>query len=102
MSAPQETKVIVNKALLCGRVNAVRKSDDTVYTEVILPSVDEYSQPATIEVRSKKRLGQIGETVQINVSCAGYRGKPFSYQDKETGERFTRRPVVNSYLAIED
>ncbi|MBM5573660.1 hypothetical protein [Deefgea sp. CFH1-16] len=102
MSAPQETKVIVNKALLCGRVNAVRKSDDTVYTEVILPSADEYSQPATIEIRSKKRLGQIGETVQINVSCGGYRGKPFNYQDKDTGERFTRRPVVNSYMAIED
>ncbi|MBB5017807.1 hypothetical protein HNQ59_001077 [Chitinivorax tropicus] len=91
-----------NQATLAGRVNAVRKADDSVFTEVTLPAPDQYSPPATVEIRSRKRLGQVGETIEVSVTCAGYRGKAFQYHDKETGERFTRRPVVNSYVAIED
>lgn len=91
-----------NQALLAGRVNAVRKAEDAVFTEVTLPAPDQYSPPATVEIRSRKRLGQVGETVEVAVACGGYRGKSFVYTDKETGERFNRRPVVNSYVAIED
>ncbi len=91
-----------NQALLAGRVNSVRKADDTVYTEVTLPAPDQYSQPAVVEVRSRKRLAQAGETIEVLVTCGGYRGKSFVYTDKDTGERFSRRPVVNSYVAIED
>ncbi|WP_293932754.1 hypothetical protein [Iodobacter sp.] len=100
MSTPEKT--IVNRTLLAGRVNAVRKSEDVVFTELTLPSPDAYSQPATVEIRSRKRLGQVGETVEVSVVCGGYRGKSFSYQDKDTGERFTRRPVINSFSSIED
>lgn len=101
---PSEQKATkpVNQALLAGRVNSVRKADDTVYTEVTLPAPDQYSQPAAVEIRSRKRLGQVGETIEVQVVCGGYRGKSFVYTDKDTGERFTRRPVVNSYVAIED
>lgn len=102
--ATEQTKnhIRQNQALLAGRVNSVRKSDDTVYTEVTLPAPDQYSQPAAVEIRSRKRLGQVGETIEVQVICGGYRGKSFVYTDKDTGERFTRRPVVNSYVAIED
>lgn len=92
----------INQATLAGRVNAVRKAEDAVFTEVTLPAPDQYSQPATVEIRSRKRLGQVGETVEVQVACGGFRGKSFVYTDKETGERFSRRPVVNSYVAIED
>jgi len=106
MSTPipseQKSAKPVNQALLAGRVNSVRKADDTVYTEVTLPAPDQYSQPAAVEIRSRKRLGQVGETIEVQVICGGYRGKSFVYTDKDTGERFTRRPVVNSYVAIED
>lgn len=106
MSTPSvpETKAQprLNQAFLAGRVNAVRKAEDVVFTEVTLPAPDQYSSPATVEIRSRKRLGQVGETVEVPVACGGYRGKPFVYTDKETGERFNRRPVVNSYVAIED
>lgn len=97
-----KTQIRLNQALLAGRVNSVRKADDTVYTEVTLPAPDQYSQPAAVEIRSRKRLGQVGETIEVQVVCGGYRGKSFVYTDKDTGERFTRRPVVNSYVAIED
>ncbi|UDM18320.1 hypothetical protein [Vogesella sp. XCS3] len=106
MSTPNVAEVKnqsrVNQAVLAGRVNAVRKSDDAVFTEVTLPAPDQYSAPATVEIRSRKRLGQIGETIEVSVVCGGYRGKSFQYVDKDTGERFTRRPVVNSYVAVED
>lgn len=103
-SAAVETKnqPRFNQATLAGRVNAVRKAEDAVFTEVTLPAPDQYSQPATVEIRSRKRLGQVGETVEVQVACGGFRGKSFVYTDKETGERFSRRPVVNSYVAIED
>ncbi|WP_374353873.1 hypothetical protein [Chitinimonas sp.] len=101
MSTPAPSKH-VNRAILSGRVNAVRKSDDAIFTEVTLPSADEYSSPAVVEIRSKKRLGQVGETVEIPVACGGWRGKVFQYTDRETGERHSRRPVVNAYAAIED
>ena len=97
-----KSQIRLNQALLAGRVNSVRKADDTVYTEVTLPAPDQYSQPAAVEIRSRKRLGQVGETIEVQVICGGYRGKSFVYTDKDTGERFTRRPVVNSYVAIED
>lgn len=101
-AAEIKSQIRLNQALLAGRVNSVRKADDTVYTEVTLPAPDQYSQPAAVEIRSRKRLGQVGETIEVQVVCGGYRGKSFVYTDKDTGERFTRRPVVNSYVAIED
>lgn len=105
MSTPQEAiklNLKPNQSVLRGRVNTIRKSEEFFYTEVTLPAPDEYSPPATVEVRSKKRIGQSGETIECLVSCGGYRGKSFVYTDKETGERFSRRPVVNSYYAIEN
>ncbi|WP_147694514.1 hypothetical protein [Vogesella mureinivorans] len=101
-AADSKNQTRFNQATLAGRVNAVRKADDSVFTEVTLPAPDQYSPPATVEIRSRKRLGQVGETIEVPVICGGYRGKSFQYTDKDTGERFTRRPVVNSYQAIED
>ncbi|GHD66100.1 hypothetical protein [Jeongeupia chitinilytica] len=102
---PQESKNTAlkpNQALLAGRVNAVRKADEYVYTEITLPAPDEYTSPQSVEVRSRKRLGQVGETIETRVLCGGYRGKPFQFTDKETGERHQRRPVLNVYSALED
>lgn len=100
MTTP-EIKIPQNQALLAGRVNAVRKVDDQIYTEVTLPAPDEYTNPQSVEVRSKRRIGQIGETIEVRVLCGGYRGKSFTFTDKQTGENFTRRPVMNIYSAIE-
>ncbi|MBP4045187.1 MULTISPECIES: hypothetical protein [Chromobacterium] len=105
MSTPQEAiklNLKPNQSLLRGRVNTIRKAEEFYFTEVTLPAPDEYSQPAVVEIRSRKRIGQAGDTVECLIGCGGYRGKSFVYTDKETGERFNRRPVVNSYVAIED
>ena len=105
MSTPQEAiklNLKPNQSMLRGRVNAIRKAEEFFYTEVTLPAPDEYSQPAVVEIRSRKRIGQAGDTVECLVGCGGYRGKPFNYTDKDTGERFNRRPVVNAYHAVEE
>lgn len=105
MSTPQEAiklNLKPNQSLLRGRVNTIRKAEECYFTEVTLPAPDEYSQPAIVEIRSRKRIGQAGDTVECLTACGGYRGKSFVYTDKETGERSNRRPVVNSYVAIED
>ncbi|QKJ65470.1 hypothetical protein HQN60_01250 [Deefgea piscis] len=102
VAADQKLNLKPNQALLYGRVNSVRRADEYTYSEITLPAVDQYTPPHSVEVRSKKRLGQSGDTVEILVSCGGYRAKSFQYLDKETGEKVTRKPVVNLYSAIED
>ncbi|OQS34738.1 MULTISPECIES: hypothetical protein [Chromobacterium] len=91
-----------NMAVVIGRIKAVRKSDDFVHTEVIQPAPDEYSMPGVVEVRSRKRLGDIGQDVHIKVQCTGYYGKPFDSKDKVTGEIVKKRAVINVFSAIED
>lgn len=104
MTTPNQDKPgrKVNTAILSGKITSVRRHDDFTYTEITLPAQDEYSSPATVEIRSKKRIGQGNDSVQVEVQCGGYRGRAFNYTDKQTGEQFSRRPVVNSYTAIED
>ncbi|WP_027469109.1 hypothetical protein [Deefgea rivuli] len=105
MSTPQENQKLSlkpNQALLFGRIHSVRRADDFTYTEVTLPAVDQYTPPNSVEIRSKKRLGQAGETIEALVTCGGYRAKSFQYLDKETGEKVTRRPTVNVYSAVEE
>lgn len=89
-----------NSAVLSGRVDGVRRTDDYHYTTITLPAPDEFSNPATVEVRSSKSIGRKGDEVKIPVQCAGFRGKPFKYTDND-GEVITRRPVNNAFIAIE-
>ncbi|WP_162787879.1 hypothetical protein [Chromobacterium haemolyticum] len=91
-----------NMAVVFGRIKAVRKSDDFVHTQVIQPAADEYSMPGVVEVRSRKRLGDVGQDVQVKVQCTGYYGKPFDTEDKVTGEIVKKRAVINVLAAIED
>lgn len=59
--------------LVVGKIEEVKALDRGFVTRFVLPAVDEYSSPSRCEVFSDKRLGQAGESMNVNVRIAGYR-----------------------------
>lgn len=97
----QQTKPqLPNVAVIAGRVQEKRRAGDYVYTVVTLPAPDEYSAPMFAEIRSAKSIGDKGDDVKIPVRLGGFRAKPFKYTNDD-GEVISRRPVNNSFIAIE-
>lgn len=73
---------------IAGKIQHVRRANSMFYTIVVAPAKDEYSHPNRYELRSKERLGQIDDVV--NVICElGGGVREFNYRDKNTGENMT-------------
>lgn len=77
------------QAAIRGMISSVRQQTIAggkyFLTCMRLPAADEYSHPATIEVRSEKPIGKKGDEVDGVVNVGGY---PDSWErtDKHTGE----------------
>lgn len=91
-----------NQVMVKGRIEDTRRHESTQYTRVLCPATDEYSNPQTMEIRSKARLGQKGDTITQLCVAGGYKRKPFMATDKETGEQTRVVPVEHTFDAIED
>lgn len=76
-------KLAANQAMIRGRVAEVFRSEKAVYTDVVLPAPDAYSQPQTVRIVSGRLMGKPGEDISVRVQIKGYRRK---YEDKKTGE----------------
>jgi len=79
----ESNKLAMNQALVRGRVIEVKRGDAGVFTSIMLPAPDSYTQPQAIEIRSKQLLGKPNEDVSVRVVLGGFRR---SYQDKH-GEK---------------
>jgi hypothetical protein len=77
------------QAAIKGMVANVRQQaiggNKVFLTLIRLPAADEYSHPATIEVRSERPIGKKGEEVEGALMVGGY---PDSWErtDRQTGE----------------
>lgn len=91
-----------NQMMVRGRVEETRRHGNTSYTRVLCPAADEYSRPQTLEIRSKSRLGQKGDTITQLCLVGGYKRKPFMATDKDTGEQTRVVPVEHTVDAVED
>lgn len=87
--------------LISGRILRARRHEKVHYTQLILPSVDEYQGPAYVEVRSKASLGAVEEDVSVRVQVGGYRRKSYNFVDRDTGESRQVHPVENVLTVIE-
>lgn len=68
-------------------------------TIIIMPSNDNYSSPATIEVFSKSELGHKDQELELDIKIGGYRNN-YSVTDRETGEvRLIRSARIMLYAA---
>ena len=91
-----------NQMMVRGRIEETRRHANVSYTRVLCPAADEYSRPQTLEIRSKARLGQKGDTVTQLCVVGGYTRKAFRATDKETGETTMVTPVEHTVDAVED
>jgi hypothetical protein len=98
------TRIKTNSGHITGKIVAQRKLTTTMgplHLSVLrLPSADSFSHPATVELRSDAKLGEVGDDWSGMVSL---RGMPNNYdmKDKETGE--TRKVISarNEYQVID-
>ena len=91
-----------NQMMVRGRIEETRRHANVSYTRVLCPAADEYSRPQTLEIRSKSRLGQKGDTITQHCVVGGYTRKAFRATDKDTGETSMVTPVDHTVDAVED
>ncbi|MDR2838390.1 MAG: hypothetical protein LBV49_07500 [Azonexus sp.] len=77
-------KLAANQTLIRGRILEVKRTENAVYTDVVLPAPDQYSQPNNVRIVSSRLLGKPGEDLTQLCQVKGYRRR---YTDKhgETG-----------------
>ncbi len=106
MSEPAKVTSIAKAPLMqvriFGRVEEVRRTDETTITRILVPAADAYSQPSVIEVRSSKRFASKGEEVECTAALRGFKGKVFEVKDKETGEIRKAQSVVHLVELVEE
>ena len=98
---PQARSLAAMQVMVVGRVNKVRRHDGKTYTKILVPAKDAYSRPAQVEVRSKQRLGEVGEDVRVLAEVGGYGRKPYKVTDRDTGEVRTVEPIEITLDAVE-
>ncbi len=84
-----------------GKVDTMRRHEGSYYTQVLTPAADEYSRPQVLEIRSKQKLGDKEDKIDIQCTLGGYRRKPYKFTDKDTGEIRNVVPVDHSLDAGE-
>ncbi len=83
LSPVDQNKLAINQAVIRGRVIEVKRGESGVFTSIMLPAPDSYTQPQSIEVRSRQLLGKPQEDVTVRVALGGFRR---GYTDKH-GEK---------------
>lgn len=101
VTAAPAQKIGANQCLIAGRIESLRRHEQTRYTTIVTPAPDPYSRPQTVQVRSRAGLGQRGDDVQVLCKVGGYTRKPFRVVDKDTGEATMVTPVDLTLDAIE-
>ena len=88
--APMTAKLKMSQAILSGLIFARRRingQNGTIWLTVIrLPSQDEFSNPATVEVRSHSPLGEINDKWSGVITIGGFGRSYNTKPDPETGE----------------
>lgn len=97
MSQPAQQPLQANQTIIRGRIVDVMRRENAVYTDIVLPAPDSYSQPQNVRIVSSRLIGKPGDDVTQRCTIKGYRR---SYNDKQTGER--RYSVDIALSAFED
>lgn len=101
---PAAAKIKLNQGFMSGRITTQRRINTQtgpLYLTVLKqPAADEFSHPATVEIRSSFKLGENGDDWKGLVNM---RGMPNSYDstDKETGEKRRIISARNEFEAVE-
>lgn len=73
----------VGQAFIGGRIQGVRsRTDGGFFIILVMPAVDEYSSPSTVELVSESRIGKPGDDWKGVVAVSGFRNN-FKTRDGE-------------------
>jgi hypothetical protein len=84
-----------------GKIVRSRRYDGAVLTAIVTPAKDEWSKPQTVQVRSKRKLGEVEEVVVVDCELGGYERKQYEVHDKDSGEVTRIKPVEHTLDAVE-
>jgi hypothetical protein len=84
-----------------GKIVRSRRYQQEVLTAIVCPAKDEWSKPQTVQVRSKRKLGEVEEVVVVDCELGGYERKQYEVHDKDTGETTRIKPVEHTLDAVE-
>ena len=62
----------VNQVSVAGKIDRFDVYEDKHYTEVIIPSADEYSNLGRVKVVSTRSLGNVSQPITVDCSIRGY------------------------------
>jgi len=65
-------RVSLNQMMVSGRIEAVDEYEDSYYSIVITPAPDAFSQPSTLKIKSRRKIGKAGEDVMQLVQWNGW------------------------------
>jgi hypothetical protein len=85
-----------------GRLEKARSYEGKRYSQILTPAPDAYSRPQIVEVRSKNRLGDVGDEVTVTCKLGGFSRKPYKVTDKQSGEVVTVTPVDHTLDVVEE
>lgn len=72
------------------------------FTQIAVPSGDEFEGPQMIEIRSSTKIGSAEDIITGQAQLGGYSKKSRKYTDRETGEEKVIYPVVMTLDLVED
>lgn len=89
MNAPDPIKTASKMAPMTsfavGRIDHVEKYQNVFNTRIKTPAPDAYEYPSTITLRSKQRLGAVGDEIGAEFRIGGI-PRTYNRTDKDTGE----------------
>lgn len=87
---------------IAGKIQAIRRFDNTTFTRIVTPAPDSYSRPQVVEVRSKNKLGERDDEITITAQLGGYTRKAYPVIDKDTGEKTMVTPTDMTLDVIDE
>ena len=87
---------------ISGKIQAIRRFDNTTFTRIVTPAPDSYSRPQVVEVRSKNKLGDRDDEISILATLGGYTRKAYPVIDKDTGEKTMVTPTDMTLDSIDE
>jgi hypothetical protein len=88
------------KGRIANRRSITTKTGRQSITVVRLPAPDEYTSPQTVELRSVRSLGEVGDDLTCQVRIGGF-GRSYKATDPETGEQRVVPTADNTLTVIE-
>lgn len=89
------------EVVVVGRLDASRRYQKIHFSRITTPAPDAYSRPQVVEVRSKSKLGDLGDEITVVARLGGYTRKPYKLTDEDTGEITTITPVDLTLDAVD-